>query len=496
MKSLILQRTVYGLNIMILSITLSCLSCVDDKDVVKEIYSAEELRQDFDVFRASLEEAYPGIYEYKSKSFMDSVFTASKSSITGQMTDRQFMILLCKTVSQIGGGHLKVVPPKIRLDSLDLGATAIPFQVFFSDDGLYVMKNFSTLSDKDFLGARIISINGYSVSDLLQEFFQIVPSDGNNMTHKYRLLSSPRYFTRYFYIMNGYASSYRVEYIVPGENDSRTVTLPGMYFDELVAERTARYPKFAAQLPAEFRIEPTGHYAYLRISTFDKERLEDKDIDFEKFLSTSFNEIESNRINDLILDLRNNGGGTDEFGKLLFSYFTSDAFNYYESLRMNKDTYDFFKYTNRPGMKAPKGMLKANTYGSFDNIEHPNVGKQKHSTPTYRGHIYVLINGGSFSTTSEFLSMLHFHTKATFIGEESGGGYYGNCSGPTPDLKLPHSKVRVEIPLMNYRMAVKGYPNADRGLIPDYQIAPSIREIIEDKDVELEFAKDLIKKVN
>ncbi|MBK7816332.1 MAG: hypothetical protein IPJ60_01540 [Sphingobacteriaceae bacterium] len=37
--------------------------------VSKSFFSVEELKQDFDIFRASLEEAHPGLYRYKSKAF-------------------------------------------------------------------------------------------------------------------------------------------------------------------------------------------------------------------------------------------------------------------------------------------------------------------------------------------------------------------------------------------------------------------------------------------
>ena len=144
-------------------------------------------------------------------------------------------------------------------------------------------------------------------------------------------------------------------------------------------------------------------------------------------------------------------------------------------------------------MRVPKGMVKANNLGTFDNIKHPNVGIQKPSQPTYTGNIYVLIDGSCFSTTSEFLSMLHFHTKAVFIGEESGGGYYGNSSGATPEFTLPNTKVSIEIPLMNYAMAVKGYSFPDRGIIPDHTIIPSVEDKIENRDIVLEFATSLKK---
>jgi hypothetical protein len=480
-------------------ITLICLSvlCINleaqNSLSNKSVFTVEELQQDFLAMRSSLEESHPGLYLYKSKSTIDSIFNTNSSSLNKTMTGREFMLLTCRVSSQIGDGHLKVVPPKIQLDSLDFGPTAIPFNVYCVNDKLYVRKNYSSLDDKEFLGSQIISINGHSIEDFIQEYLQIFPSDGNNLTHKYRLLSSNRYFTRYFSMLYGYAEQYKVDYISLNETALKTKTLQGLPFDNLLKIADERYPaKIEEQKPAYFKINEDEKYAYLKIKSFDKGQFKKNKMNFEKFLEASFKKMESTNIPNLIIDVRDNGGGTDEYGRILFSYFVNQPFDYYKSLRMNKESFDCFKYTNRPDMKAPTGMLKPNKEGTFDNVQHPNVGKQNPSSPFYSGNIYVLINGWCFSTTSEFLSQLHFHTKAVFIGEESGGGYYGNCSGPTPDFTLPNTKVRIEIPLMNYRMAVENYQYHDRGLIPDYTVTPSIIDKISNIDIELNFTKKLI----
>ncbi len=480
------------------AITFICLSLhfnLDAQDGFsnKSLFTVEELQQDFSALRTSLEESHPGLYIYKSKSIVDSIFLANYFSLNKAMTGREFMLLACRVASQMGDGHLRVVPPKIQLDSLDNGPTAIPFNVYCMDNKLYVRKNYSPLDDKEFIGSQIISINGHSIESFIKEYLQIFPSDGNNLTHKYRLLSSSRYFTRYFSMLYGYAEQYNVEYISLNETTLKRKTLQGLTFDNLLKIAGERYPgKIEERKPAFFTMDEDNKFAYLRIKSFDKDQYKKNRMNFKKFLKASFKKLESTHAPNLIIDVRENGGGTDEYGKILFSYFVNQPFDYYQSLRMNKESFDCFKYTSRPDMKAPKGMLKANDEGTFDNVQHPNVGKQKPLFPTFTGNIYVLINGWCFSTTSEFLSQLHFHTKAVFIGEESGGGYYGNCSGPTPDFTLPNTKVRIEIPLMNYRMAVENYPYPDRGLIPNYTVTPSINDKINNIDLELNFTKKLI----
>lgn len=479
--------------IALISMSLCTNSCTQNKLPVKEILTSEELRQDFSALREILEETHPGLYTYKSKSTIDSIFDSNYLTLNKTMTRKEFMLLTCKVVSQIGDGHLKIVPPKTQLDSLDLGRTAIPFNVYLDNDKLYVRKNYSPLEDREFRGAQIVSINDHLIEDFIREYLQIYPSDGNNVTRKYRILSSSRYFTRYFSMLYGYSEQYNIEYIPLNEKTIKTATLQGLDFDELLEISNKRYPKkIEVQKPAYFKVSEDKKYAYLKVYSFSKSNYKRSKMSFEKFLKASFEKMRSDNVPNLILDLLDNGGGTDEYGKILFSYFVNQPFNYYKSLRMNKESFESFKYTSRPNAKTPKGMLKPNEEGTFDNIQHPNVGRQNPLSPVFSGNIYVLINGRCFSTTSEFLSQLHFNTDAVFIGEESGGGYYGNFSGLTPDFTLPNTKVRIEIPLMNYRMAVENYQYTDRGLIPNFIVKRTIIDEINNTNPELNFAKKLI----
>jgi C-terminal processing protease CtpA/Prc len=129
--------------------------------------------------------------------------------------------------------------------------------------------------------------------------------------------------------------------------------------------------------------------------------------------------------------------------------------------------------------------------GKYRVVRHPNLGIQQPSKPTFAGKVLILIDGGCFSTTAEFLSQAHYHKRATFIGEESGGGYYGNTSGVVPALTLPNTKLIVYVPLVTYYVAVSGYRDAAHGVLPDYPIRYSIEELLAGKDKELALALEL-----
>ncbi|MEO5643693.1 MAG: S41 family peptidase [Bacteroidia bacterium] len=483
-------RTINLKNILSVMFVFIIALTSAQKATKENMIAPEKLLRDFQILRAALEEGYPGMNRYNSKIFTDSLFNSSEKQLQKEMPEREFYLFLSKIVMQLRDGHMDVYPTKNTRDKLANRKCSIPFQAFISGQKMYVQKNYSNLSDKELLGAEIISINGRPVSSIISDFLKISSSDGNNETNKFKRLESTGLLTRYLFYLQGYTENYKIEYVPFDDSVIKISTLNGIQFENLLKIRKSKYPGVEL-LPAEFKLL-TSSTAYLKIESFNEADYENNKMDFIALLKSSFDTINSNGIKNLILDLRGNGGGTDEYGKILFSYFIDHEFMYYDSLIINKAKFNFMKYTDHPELKIPEDAIRINNAGTYDVIDHPNVGKQKNSTPYYSGKLFILIDGNCFSTTSECLSMLHSYTSAVFIGEESGGGYYGNCSGSVAQLTLPNSLLQIGIPLMKYSMAVKEYKYKDRGVIPDYNILPTIKDKILCHDPELEFAKKLI----
>ena len=104
------------------------------------------------------------------------------------------------------------------------------------------------------------------------------------------------------------------------------------------------------------------------------------------------------------------------------------------------------------------------------------------------------MNGRSFSGVAEFAAIARSYNRAVFIGEECGGGYYGNSSGDEAMVTLPHTQITARIPLIKYTMAVKTMESKDGGIAADYPIDLTIGDLMAHKDGQLEYALRIIAK--
>jgi C-terminal processing protease CtpA/Prc len=107
---------------------------------------------------------------------------------------------------------------------------------------------------------------------------------------------------------------------------------------------------------------------------------------------------------------------------------------------------------------------------------HPNLALQSPRPPIFTGRVWVLIDGGTFSTAAELCAVLRSLRRAVFVGEETGGTYEGNSSGTFAILTLPHSGVRVVVPLVRYLLAGRPAARAGRGVLPDHPVTEAAGE--------------------
>src|SRR6185503_8206960 len=215
---------------------------------------------------------------------------------------------------------------------------------------------------------------------------------------------------------------------------------------------------------------------------------------YGQWIEETFRTLREKGTRALILDLRGNGGGADMYGAMLVSYLTDKPFRYFDHINVKTITPSFKEFSDWRGNEARlrEGMT-VNPAGGFLVTAklHPGVAEQPPGKYPFLGKVFVLIDGGTFSTAADFCAVTHHLKRATFIGEETGGGYYGNNSGMQTIVTLPNSKARVRLPMYEYWNAVPGYDGKRRGTRPAHTVETKVANLLRGVDEQLELAQKL-----
>ena len=456
---------------------------------VNRKFQAKQLQEDFLIFRKVLEETHPGLYRYTDKKTLDAYFDNAFRRLNREMTEREFFPIVASIVSAIKCGHTRSNPSSELMSYLK----TFPLNLRFIKGKGYIL---SSPNNAIAPGSELLSINGKKMPGITRAILAHLPSDGDNKTRKYWFLS--RRFRLYYNLFIEQPDSFDVEYFDATKRQKKKISLPPLIENE--AQATALPDDGKKPLRSEFL--PESNTALLTIKTFGEDSIKKAGQDYPKFLEAAFKEIKEKNIQNLIIDLRSNSGGKDEFGSRLFSYLTDKEFRYFDYIETSTNKITLVQYTDAGNSTRINKMfaedLLPGVAGRFrlkqsvdDNLQQLQQPQKNH----FDGKVWFLTTGRSFSTTADFCAIAHYHRRGSFVGEEVGGGYYGNNSGRSFRLTLPNIKVRVDIPLWKYVNAVSGYPYLRRGVMPDYTAQPTIQDVLQGVDTEMMFTLQLIKNV-
>jgi C-terminal processing protease CtpA/Prc len=272
---------------------------------------------------------------------------------------------------------------------------------------------------------------------------------------------------------------------VRGRFGARTHTLQGATIEGLEQSWHAAHSADVSdqQRPwADVSFVADGRVAVLTVRGFDRFADLNEQERMEAFFARAFREIKTRSVRALIIDVRDNGGGRDEQGRELFAYIAQRPFTYYDGLYFQGARFSFAEHAQPSVPGPPPQIYETDPQGRLRMRENQNYGTHQPEADAFAGPVFVLMNGGSFSTTAEFLSVTHANRRATLIGEEAGGGYYGPMGGVTLTLTLPHSGLRVRVPLQRYELAISGFSPASRGAPADIVIRPTIQDRLANRD--------------
>lgn len=463
-------------------------------------YAPEKLRKDYSIYRQILEEAHPGLYWYQPKDSMDHYFNLGHAQLNDSLTEPQFRRVLAWVTSRINCGHTSVRASKrysryvdtTRIDRL------FPISLKLWNDTAVVTANLDRNSPLQ-RGIMIKKINGRPIKTLVDSMFNFISTDGYNTTHKYQVLSNRGYFGSLYTGLFGTSPEYAIEYVDSTGHTRHTSLKTYRPVRDTTNRATIRAIRSVPQPSRKERrmmrrnsvrmlkIDSSDHTAMMDLNSFGR------GYGLKRFFRHSFRSLEKNKVDYLIIDVRGNGGGSVTNSTLLTRFLSDHPFKVADSLYSIAKKKKYSRYIKNDFFN--RLFMTFFTRKRADGNYHFGYYEKNYFRPRRKNHfdgqVYILTGGNSFSATTLFASTLSGQDNVTIVGEETGGGAYGNSAWLIPDVTLPETKVRFRLPL--FRLVIdKNYPKTGKGVQPEVPSGPTIEAIRRGADYKMETALELI----
>jgi hypothetical protein len=476
-------------------------------------YPPEDLQKDYQIFRHTLEAWHPSLYWYTSRDSMNYYFDKGYSALKDSMTEPQFRKVLSYVIARVRCGHTSVGASKAYSHYLDTaGLRQFPLILKFWNDTMVVAANLNRRDSILKRGTLVYAINGRTARELTDTLFPYIVTDGYNLTGKYQYLSSGLHFSSWYKDVFGYSAGYdivyrdtaglRAETNVP-VYDPRADTLqkslgrvlrPGTGQTRPGSPQRLRPPGRRKRKARELlftrslQLDSASHSAFLTLNTFER------GYHLRGFFKQAFRTIRENQVRNLVIDVRSNGGGDAAISTLLTRYLIDKKFKLADSLYTLRRHSAYDGYIQNGFVYDVLTFFASRRHS--DGFYHFGYFERHYYSPIrenhFAGSVYVLTGGNSFSATCLFAGALKGQSNITLVGEETGGGYYGNTAWMIPDVTLPATHVRFRLP--RFRLVADSQRQKDgRGVMPDVLALPSVDALSKGLDFKTAKAKELIR---
>lgn len=478
-----------------LLLCLVLFSCAVSKDYDPDKkYSKETLREDYTFLRTVLEKKHPALYWYTPKDSMDRIFDLGYQAISDSMTELKFgWNILAPLTTAIHCGHTSFSMSKHWNKFMrNKRIPSFPLYLKIWDDTMVVVNNLNKSDSILKKGTLITSVNGLSTRQMLNTMFDFMVKDGySNNVNYIRLSASFPYFHRNIF---GLYKNYDVGYMDSlGRAGHVVIPFYTPPVDSLKKKKLTTPGIKPKKIGRQERLENIrslqvdSGLAVMTVNSFSKSHL-------HRFFQKSFRKLRKEKIKNLVIDIRANGGGDINNYVLLTKYISRTPFRVADTAYAISRNFRPFTSSVSSGFFENLALIFI-TKKQRDGKYHFRFWERHTFRPKRKNHfagdVYVLTNGLTFSASSLFCNAVKGQEHVTLVGEETGGGWYGNSGIMIPDVTLPNTRLRVRLPffrLVQYNhVDVKG-----TGVYPDIYVGPNVHDVVNQVDTKMEKVKALI----
>ncbi|MFZ5353260.1 MAG: S41 family peptidase [Bacillota bacterium] len=458
-------RTITFIIVLVLALNLAACGLSKNSEASTEsdydvtILTREEALEDLEELERVISKVHPATIEglsAKTKSLIE----AAKNNMgeTIELDDFYFKVqdILCS---------LKDAHTSTAIYSPLKGERTLNVSYAWLYDGLYVTKDIATLMKGD----KVLAIGGKSVEALFDELSRIIPHEndiwvrgaGESMLNR-------EYIIKHIGLIN---EDSKIDFEVLRNGSKINVSAK---FDDLKGNLISYFPEFKKDFTYDILKEDSIGLFTLNTCKYNNK--------YKAFVKKFFTEVRDKKIQNIIVDLRNNSGGNSQVTDEFLTYFPIKQYKSFGGyMRLSHEANEQRSYEFKISEDSKK-----NKYEFPGSI---NVNELKDEKLLFNGDLYIINSKYTFSSANWFGVIVKDNKLGTIVGEPTGNS--PSSYGDILRFELKNSKI-------DFRVSHKCFirpdeKNTSNTLEPDVLVETTISDILNNHDSQLEKVKELIK---
>ncbi|PQJ79275.1 S41 family peptidase [Polaribacter porphyrae] len=457
--------------LILLIATFLCESCSVEKAIFnknqtyfsKNKLTKKEISKEVDFFIHQLEEITLNPYQLANVDKIKHQINTLKSYENISVKDffREMLIL----IGHFNIAHLYLSFPYKNYKE-EIKNNKLPFKFKIKNNSIVITNK----TNKYNIGNEVISINGKRVDSLLNRFYKYIGG-----TEVWKKTMVEKNLNQYLWL-NDIKSPFDVK------TTKNTKTIYKDFDKKHQSEKSVIF-NFSNKINYQKINDSVGYISFKRMDIYKNLK------GYEEFLKTVFSNIQKDKIQKLVIDVRNNPGGNSVIGEKMIDYINDKPFRYSGgkkwkvSKAYKKHFKKMFPFYARPFLKSDttiKEYFNSPNNTILNKTTNYLIKKPKKNNLRFSGNIYLVVDNGTFSSANIFANAIEDFNMATIIGEKTGEVI--NDYGEIVAVKFKKSGIYVWIPSAIFIRA-NGNEADKNPVIPDKHIKQEVLDNMSKDDI-------------
>ncbi len=459
------------------------------------VVDAAGAQADVELLVRALRTIHPGLTRRRSADEIEGGFERLRAAVRGPVGEFELYREISALLALIQCSHTKADVPARFEQWRRQHASHLPLRFRWLQGRMIVVSCVDPLLAR---GSEVRAINGRPVADWMQALGLYISVDGHtpwsrdaNLADDGDLMGSG--FDHFLPFVAGLPRQFELDWMSPGDRRERRLRLAPISFEawlKLPREGRAWRANLADDTNWRMVRPQTG---YLRVGTFVNYR---KPVDAQALFSRAMGELKAQGAQRLIVDLRDNGGGSDDAALALLDHLALQPYTYQRAMRLKAIRYgDLEAHIETWGDRsalfhAPEAQFTRTPNGWYERRAQDFPAQLQPRQPAaaaFDGQVTVLTSPVNASGATMMIAKLKDMGRARLLGGRCGGSADGPTAGRIFSVVLPASGIRVRVPVVLNVMAVEHF-DPRGGITPDVFVDETVEDFLMGHDQALSVA--------